>query len=134
MRPPGTYGVHTRIASPRPRWRELAGSHIVRFKVCDRPHEVHALLSWFLKRLFPSEVLKVSAAPAAQPTRYIDEKRAKAIKQAALFAESHGTKGAPQCPRCGAEMTLELARRGEQVGARFWGCTEYPTCRATRKA
>ena len=53
--------------------------------------------------------------------RYMDEKRAKAIKQAALFAETNGAKGAPQCPRCGAEMTLEMA----PSGSRFWGCTEY---------
>ena len=68
------------------------------------------------------------------PARYVDEKRAKAIKQAALFAGSDGKQGAPQCPRCGAEMALEMARRGKQAGARFWGCTEYPACRGTREA
>jgi ssDNA-binding Zn-finger/Zn-ribbon topoisomerase 1 len=85
------------------------------------------LLSWLLKRVFPA---KQADESADQIPRYFDEKRAKAIKQAALFEESHGAKGAPQCQRCGAEMTLELA----PSGARFWGCTEYPTCKATRKA
>jgi len=88
------------------------------------------LLSWLLKRVFPPAGSKGSAEDTAQPTRYIDEKRAKAIKQAALFAESGGANGAPQCHRCGAEMTLELAPSGSQ----FWGCTEYPNCKATRKA
>lgn len=92
------------------------------------------MLSWLLKRVFPREEATASAEPAARHTWYVDEKRAKAIKQAALFAESGGAKGAPQCPRCGAEMTLELARRGDRAGSRFWGCTEYPTCKATRKA
>ena len=68
-----------------------------------RPHGVAALLSW-VKRVFGAKQAEESAAPVP---RYIDEKRAKAIKQAALFEESHGAKGAPQCPRCGAEMTLE---------------------------
>ena len=86
-----------------------------------------ALTSWF-KRLFGE---KAPEEPEAPLPRYIDEKRAKAIAQAALFAESGGKKGAPQCPRCGAEMTLQ---KGERSGAHFWGCTEYPACKATRKA
>ena len=84
------------------------------------------MLSW-LKRVFGATAADEPAAPLP---RYIDEKRAKAIQQAALFEESHGKKGAPQCPRCGAEMTLEMA----PSGSRFWGCTEYPACKATRKA
>ena len=89
------------------------------------------MLFWLLKRVFPSK-----EAPEQAPAipRYVDEKRAKAIKQAALFAESGGKSGAPQCPRCGAEMTLELVRRGKQAGTRFWGCSQYPTCQTTRKA
>jgi len=75
------------------------------------------LLSRFLRFLFPTG--KTSAERAVQVTRYIDEKRVKAIKQAALFAETSGAKGAPQCPRCGAEMSLQLARRGDHSGSRF---------------
>jgi hypothetical protein len=87
------------------------------------------LLVSFLKRLFSSRDASPSNEEAPRP-RYIDEKRARAIRQAALFEESHGTKGAPQCHRCGAEMTLQLA----PSGSRFWGCTEYPACKTTRKA
>lgn len=86
------------------------------------------MLSRFLRFLLPAK--KTSAEHAPPITRYIDEKRAKAIRQAALFAETNGASGAPQCPRCGAEMALEMA----PSGSRFWGCTEYPTCKATRKA
>ena len=85
------------------------------------------MLSWLLKRVFPG---KAAEQPAEPVPRYVDEKRAKAIKQAALFEESGGKKGAPQCHRCGAEMTLQMA----PSGSRFWGCTEYPVCKATRKA
>jgi len=81
----------------------------------------------FLKRLFSSTA--TSDEDSAQRPRYVDEKRAKAIRQAALFEESHGTKGAPQCHRCGAEMILQMS----PSGARFWGCSEYPACKTTRK-
>jgi hypothetical protein len=86
-----------------------------------------ALLSWLINRIFPA---KEPDPAEGEIPRYIDEKRAKAIRLAALYEESRGAKGAPQCPRCGAEMTLELA----PSGSRFWGCTEYPACKATRKA
>ena len=34
---------------------------------------------------------------------------------------------APACPSCGAPMRLQQGRRGP-----FWGCSAYPTCKATR--
>jgi ssDNA-binding Zn-finger/Zn-ribbon topoisomerase 1 len=83
------------------------------------------LLSRLLKRVFPPNEAGRSTKSEVHLPRYIDEKRAKAIRQATLFAETNGAKGAPQCPRCGAEMALEMAR--------FWGCTEYPSCKAMRK-
>jgi ssDNA-binding Zn-finger/Zn-ribbon topoisomerase 1 len=89
---------------------------------------VDALLSRLLRLLLPAK--EAPEGNAGQVPRYIDEKRAKAIRQAALFAETNGARGAPQCPRCGAEMTLEMA----PSGSRFWGCTSYPACKATRKA
>lgn len=38
------------------------------------------------------------------------------------------------CPKCGAEMVLRTARRGANAGNQFWGCTNYPKCRATLPA
>ena len=35
----------------------------------------------------------------------------------------------PQCPRCGSEMQLRTARRGQNAGHQFYGCSNYPTCR-----
>jgi restriction system protein len=37
----------------------------------------------------------------------------------------------PQCPRCGKEMILRTARRGNQAGSKFWGCQSYPSCKGT---
>lgn len=36
------------------------------------------------------------------------------------------------CPECGAPMAVRTARRGASAGSRFWGCSTYPACRATR--
>ncbi|WP_422011200.1 restriction endonuclease [Roseateles sp.] len=38
----------------------------------------------------------------------------------------------PSCPLCGKGMTLRSAKRGAQVGNRFWGCSAFPSCRGTR--
>jgi hypothetical protein len=40
------------------------------------------------------------------------------------------TNAAPQCPKCGAIMTLRTAKSGANAGSRFWGCSNYPTCRS----
>lgn len=33
------------------------------------------------------------------------------------------------CPRCGAAMILRTAKKGDNVGKQFWGCTAFPKCR-----
>lgn len=36
----------------------------------------------------------------------------------------------PTCPKCGSEMILRTARKGNNQGQQFWGCPNYPHCRA----
>ena len=38
------------------------------------------------------------------------------------------------CPRCGKELVLRTARRGEHAGTQFYGCSGFPGCRYTEKA
>jgi restriction system protein len=33
-----------------------------------------------------------------------------------------------RCPKCEREMVIRTARRGPDVGSKFWGCTGYPGC------
>lgn len=35
----------------------------------------------------------------------------------------------PQCPQCGKEMVLRLAKKGKRAGKQFWGCPDYPGCK-----
>ena len=39
----------------------------------------------------------------------------------------------PICPRCGKPMVLRTARKGREGGPKFWGCSGYPACKATKK-
>ena len=38
-----------------------------------------------------------------------------------------------QCPKCGGTMVLRTARKGQNAGNQFWGCTTYPACRGVVK-
>ncbi len=40
----------------------------------------------------------------------------------------------PDCPKCGTPMTLRVAKKGEHTGDRFYGCSNYPRCRETKKS
>ena len=35
----------------------------------------------------------------------------------------------PPCPKCGSEMILRTAKRGDRKGKQFYGCSKYPKCR-----
>jgi predicted RNA-binding Zn-ribbon protein involved in translation (DUF1610 family) len=35
-----------------------------------------------------------------------------------------------RCPKCGSEMVLRTAKRGDNQGGKFWGCSTYPKCNA----
>jgi restriction system protein len=37
------------------------------------------------------------------------------------------------CPKCGSPMVLRTAKHGVNQGKQFWGCSQYPNCRATRE-
>ena len=38
----------------------------------------------------------------------------------------------PLCPECGADMVRRMARRGQNAGNEFWGCSKFPGCKYTR--
>lgn len=37
------------------------------------------------------------------------------------------------CPKCGSPMVRRTAKRGENAGGSFWGCSQYPACRGIRE-
>jgi hypothetical protein len=34
------------------------------------------------------------------------------------------------CPKCGSVMVMRTAKKGENAGNQFWGCSNYPSCRS----
>ena len=41
---------------------------------------------------------------------------------------------APVCPKCGGELIKRLATKGQYAGQKFWGCSNFPKCKFTKKA
>jgi len=37
----------------------------------------------------------------------------------------------PTCPSCDIKMILRTNKKGHNVGGKFWGCRNFPTCRST---
>lgn len=37
--------------------------------------------------------------------------------------------GKKLCPRCGGQLVMRTASKGNSQGKKFWGCTNYPKCR-----
>jgi four helix bundle suffix protein len=48
-------------------------------------------------------------------------------------SESARAEKVPVCPMCGNLMVLRTARKGQQSGSCFWGCSSYPNCKGTRE-
>ncbi len=44
-----------------------------------------------------------------------------------IIAEKNNIKS---CPKCGGEMVKRTAKQGTNKGNSFWGCTNFPKCRA----
>jgi restriction system protein len=45
---------------------------------------------------------------------------------AAIFNDTRKT-----CPKCESEMVQRTAKKGGNIGQRFWGCSKYPRCSYT---
>lgn len=42
---------------------------------------------------------------------------------------AHDTKDNLLCPKCGSNLVLRTAKRGNNIGEQFYGCLAYPKCR-----
>jgi len=37
------------------------------------------------------------------------------------------------CPKCGGELIERIATKGQYAGQKFWGCSNFPKCKFTKK-
>lgn len=58
---------------------------------------------------------------------YFDSYIAEAIKPSVTYEK-------PICIKCGSVMDLKTARKGKNIGKKFWGCINYPDCTYTKSA
>ncbi len=71
------------------------------------------------------EAIKSGRLPASWSTH----------REHARHLRARADPGAPRkCPRCGKDMVLRTTKRGPNAGARFWGCSGFPACRAVQEA
>ncbi len=80
-------------------------------KLLDGP-ALHALLKTV------REARSGANQPLTEPESQVDQTEASAT---------------PVCPLCRKAMVPRTAKRGMNAGERFWGCSDYPGCRGTRK-
>jgi len=56
--------------------------------------------------------------------------QSEAIPIGSMPAGPAPTQAAPSCPKCRSPMVLRTAKRGSHAGSSFWGCPQYPKCKA----
>lgn len=49
-----------------------------------------------------------------------------------IVAEKQNNK-TPFCPKCGNSMILREAKKGQNAGTKFWGCSNFPKCKGIVK-
>ena len=45
----------------------------------------------------------------------------------------NGKTNMPLCPKCGATMVLRTAKKGNNAGGQFYGCSRFPQCKGIRQ-
>lgn len=66
--------------------------------------------------------------PYSQTDNETKERHVERIKE-----KQSGTNNERTCPRCGGKLVLRTAKRGDNAGRSFYGCTNFPKCRYTEQ-
>lgn len=74
-------------------------------------------------------LLRVTAAKTYRVSDIADSIQQKITSQTALKVEVEHHPEKPICPKCETPMVIRTAKKGDQRGQKFWGCSNYPKCR-----
>ena len=66
------------------------------------------------------------------PSETVKEPNGKQIDETA--DNSNAGTASPVCPKCGGELIERVATKGQYAGQKFWGCSNFPKCKFTKKA
>jgi hypothetical protein len=105
-----------------------AGLKLLRIRVQRgyQPQEVAAMLD--------SVLSSESDGPAPAPIQFVTPSQIIPSESPPTNGlHSNGEKSvviaSPPCPKCGSEMVLRTAKKGNNEGQQFWGCSNFPRCR-----
>lgn len=59
-------------------------------------------------------------------------KNSSATKQQHINSLKERFSSTTTCPKCGSSLILRTAKKGKNIGAKFYGCTAFPKCRFTK--
>lgn len=102
--------------------------------------DMHELLDSFIKCSKPiksdyakkyEDMLTALIANKAEPQyeKHLDNSTPKAFEMPKEKAVSKDVKITEKiCPKCGKPLVLRTAKKGENAGNQFWGCSGFPKC------
>lgn len=67
-----------------------------------------------------------------QQARAVGTGQGKTTESPAETVSAPAVPAAILCPRCSSVMVRRVAKYGSSAGKAFWGCGDYPNCKATR--
>ena len=56
----------------------------------------------------------------------------KKYEEILLSVDNEGNEQQMICPKCGGKLVQRVARKGENIGKEFYGCSNFPGCRYTK--
>lgn len=116
----------------------------VDFLICDKTElsakfaielddKSHDLSSRIDRDDFVNDAFEAAGIPLVRvPVKrsYATDELKEIIKNALNTPQTaHSAPANPICDKCGAEMVLRTAQKGDNAGSKFLGCSNYPKCR-----
>ncbi len=88
-----------------------------------------------LHRLYDLLALEIAMKARCTAIRYdqLRQEQARREQTAQKHVQRAATHRVPVCARCGARMILRTGQSGARKGEKFWGCSNFPACRYTRR-
>jgi hypothetical protein len=88
----------------------------------------------YMQDLFLSAGLPLIHVPSSEQYKLSDlvhlfQLAVMKVKETEPLREDDSSDSAPLCPKCGTIMVLRIHREGAQVGKRYYGCMNAPTCK-----
>lgn len=82
------------------------------------------------KRGYRTEEIAASLSPYLEVTPSAPVPSPTAVQPSTVAATTESGNSIPHCPNCNTPMVLRTAKTGPNAGNQFWGCPNYPKCRA----